>query len=105
MLDNLYQMTAGKREDYINLTATSSVSWRSVQSSELGSELAWEDWQQGGYETSTQRCAKISRVHWIGAKIREYPTLSNMHAVNTFIAKVEDTVPKGSRIPLLDIAL
>ena len=43
MLDHLYQMTAGKREDYINLTATGSVSWRSVQSSELGLELAWED--------------------------------------------------------------
>ena len=105
MLENLYQMTAGKREDYINPTATGSVSWRNVQSSELGSELAWEDWQQGGYETNTRRCANISRVHWFAAEIREYPTLSNMQAVNTFIQKVEDIVPKGSMIPLLDIAL
>lgn len=44
MLDNLYQMIAGKWEDHINPTASDSVSWRSVQSSELGSELAWEDW-------------------------------------------------------------
>ena len=78
MMDHLYQMTAGKWEDYINLTATGSVSWRSVQSSELGSELAWEDWQQGGYETSTQRFDAIAQVYWIGAEFREYPTLSNM---------------------------
>ena len=30
MMDHLYQMTAGKREDYINTTATGSISWRSV---------------------------------------------------------------------------
>ena len=30
MMDHLYQMTAGKREDYINPTATGSISWRSV---------------------------------------------------------------------------
>ena len=48
MMDHLYQMTVGKQDDYINPTTTGYVSWRSVQSSELGSELAWEDWQQGG---------------------------------------------------------
>ena len=30
MLDNLYQMILGKWEDYINPTATDSVSWHSV---------------------------------------------------------------------------
>ena len=44
ILDNLYQMTSRKRKDYINLTVTGSVSWRSIQSSELGSEITWEDW-------------------------------------------------------------
>ena len=105
MMDHLYQMTAGKREDYINPTATGSVSWPSVQSSELGSELAWEDWQQGGYETTTRRCATIAQVRWVGTEICGYPTLSNMQAVNTFITKVEDMVPNESRMPLLDVAL
>ena len=45
------------------------------------------------------------RIHWIGAEIREYPTLSNMQAVNTFIAKVEDKVPEEQIIPVMDVAL
>ena len=105
LFENLYQMTAGKREDYINLTTTDSVSWRSVQSSELGLEIAWEDWQQGGYKTSTRRCASIARIHWFGAEIRECPTLSNMQEVNSFIAKVEDKLSEEQRIPLMDVAL
>ena len=104
-MDHLYQMTAGRRDDYINPTATGSISWRSVQSSEVGSELAWEDWQQGGYETSTRRCAAIAQVRWVGTEIRGYPTLSNMQAVNTFILKVEDRVPEECRIPLMNVAL
>ena len=104
-MDHLYQMTTGKRDDYINPMAMGSVTWRSVQSSEFGSKLAWEYWQQGGYETSTCICAAIARVSWIGAEFREYPTLSNMQAVNTFITKVEDIVSEGSRLPLLDVAL
>lgn len=43
MMDHLYQMIAGKRDDYIKPTVTGSVSWQSLQSSKLGSELAWED--------------------------------------------------------------
>jgi len=53
-------LTAGKREDYINPMAGGSVSWRSIQSSEIGSEAAWDAWKQGGYELTTQRCAMIS---------------------------------------------
>ena len=35
-------MIVGKREYYINPIAGGTVSWRSVQSSDLGSEIAWE---------------------------------------------------------------
>ena len=44
LLDHLYQMTAGRREDYINPIAEGFVSWRSIQSSELGMEIAWDYW-------------------------------------------------------------
>ena len=71
----------------------------------MGLEIAWDDWQQGGYETNTRRCANIGRVNWIGTEVREYPTLSNMKAINTFIAKVEDKVPEEQRVPLMDLAL
>jgi len=53
VLDQLYTLTTGKREDYINPTAEGSVSWRSIQSSEASSEAAWDAWKQGGYELTT----------------------------------------------------
>lgn len=53
MLDQLYTLMTGKREDYINPTAGGSVSWRSVQSSKVGSKAAWDAWQQGGYKLTT----------------------------------------------------
>ena len=98
-------MTTGRREDYINPIVGGSVSWRSVQSSDLGSEVAWDDWQQGGYEINTRRCANIQGVNWIGTKVRGYPTISNMHVVNTFITKVEEKVPVEHRVPLMDVSL
>ena len=63
LLDHLYQMTERKREGYINPTMGGTISWRSVQSSELGSEIAWDDWQQVGYENNTRICANIQGVN------------------------------------------
>ena len=40
ILNQLYQMTTGKREDYINPTTGEKISWRSVQSSDVGSKVA-----------------------------------------------------------------
>ena len=98
-------MTAGKGEDYINSTTRGTISWRSVQSFDLASKIAWDDWQRGGYETNTRRCANIRGVNRIGTEVRGYPTLSNMHVVNTFIAKVEEKVPIEHRVPIMDVAL
>ena len=72
LLDHLYQMTTGRREDYIKSMEAGSISWRSIQSSKLGSETAWDDWQQGGYETNTRRCANFGRVNWIGTEHTQY---------------------------------
>ena len=82
-----------------------TVSWRSVQSSYVGSEVVWDDWKQGGYEVNTRRCAAIRRVNWIKAEVRGYPTLTNMKTVNIFINKVEDNVPEKHKVPLMDVAL
>jgi hypothetical protein len=49
-LDQLYTITTGMRPDYINPTADGSVSWRSIQSADEDSELAFDSWQQGSYE-------------------------------------------------------
>lgn len=45
MLDQWYTLMTGKREYYINPTVEGSVSWRSIQSSKVGSEAAWDAWQ------------------------------------------------------------
>jgi hypothetical protein len=42
-LDHLYTLTAGKRADYINLTADDSVSWQSIQSVGEDSEVAFDN--------------------------------------------------------------
>jgi hypothetical protein len=49
-LDQLYTITTGMRPDYINPTADGSVSWRSIQSADEDSKLAFDSWQQGSYE-------------------------------------------------------
>ena len=67
--------------------------------------MAWDDWKQGGYEINTRICANVLEVNWIGTEVRGYTTLSNMHAVNTFIKKVEENVPIEHRVPLMDVAL
>ncbi len=52
-LDQLYQLIAIRREDYINPMSERSVSWRSTQSLEVGSEVVWDAWKQGGYVVNT----------------------------------------------------
>lgn len=44
MLHQLYIVTTGKREDYVNPTAGGFVSWRSIQSSETGSQATLDAW-------------------------------------------------------------
>jgi hypothetical protein len=44
-LDQLYTVIVGIREDYINPTADGLVSWRSIQSANEDSKLAFHSWQ------------------------------------------------------------
>jgi hypothetical protein len=46
-LDQLYTITIGTIEDYINPTADGSVSWRSIQSE---NEDSFDSWKQASYE-------------------------------------------------------
>jgi hypothetical protein len=68
-LDQLYTITAGTRNDYINPTADGSVSWRSIQSTDEDSELAFDSWQQGSYEIFSRRCATVRMTRWIGTRL------------------------------------
>jgi hypothetical protein len=50
VLDQLYIITIGTRPDYITPTVDGSVSWRSIQSIDEDSEVAFDNWKQGSYE-------------------------------------------------------
>lgn len=46
MLEQIYNLTAGRQEDYINPTVDGSVSWRSIHSFDSDSEEAMSNWQE-----------------------------------------------------------
>jgi hypothetical protein len=68
-LDQLYTVTIETREDYINPTTNVSVSWRSIQSTNEDSELAFDNWQQGSCERFSRRCATVKTTRWIGIEV------------------------------------
>jgi hypothetical protein len=49
-LDQLFTVTIGTKDDYINPIADGSISWRSIHSVDEDSELAFDNWKQGSYE-------------------------------------------------------
>jgi hypothetical protein len=49
-LDQLYMITSGTRNDYINPTSDGSVSWRSIQLTDEDSELDFDSWKQSSHE-------------------------------------------------------
>ena len=72
-LDQLYTVTIGTRDDYINPTTDGSVSWRSIQSVDEDSELALDSWQKGSYENFSRRCATVRETRRVGTEVREQP--------------------------------
>jgi hypothetical protein len=72
-LDQLYIVTIGMREDYINTIVDGSLSWRSIQSVDEDSELTFDSWQQGSYEIFSRRCATVRETRWVGTEVREQP--------------------------------
>jgi hypothetical protein len=74
-LDQLYTVTTGTREDYINPTVDGSVSWRSIQSADEDSELAFDSWQQGSYEIFSRRCATVRETRWVGTEGQRTPNI------------------------------
>jgi hypothetical protein len=72
-LDQLYNITVGTRNDYINPTIDGSVRWRSIQSVDEDSELAFDSGKQGSHEIFSRRCATVRMNRWIGIEVREHP--------------------------------
>ena len=96
MMDHLYKMTAGKWEDYINPTATASVSWRSVQSSELGSELTWEDWQQGGMRPARGDVLMLAALVGLGLSSKNTPPCQTCKLSILLLPRLRTSYRKGA---------
>jgi hypothetical protein len=96
-LDQLYNIIAGTRLDYINPTVDGSVSWRSIQYANEDSELAFDSWQQGSYKRFSRRCATVIATIWIGTEIREHPTYDGTSEVHSFLTSMEEKNSGGSK--------
>lgn len=96
---------------------------------EVGSEAAWDAWQQDRYKVDTRFCTNICCISWIGMKVSDYPinligmevsdypiNLSGMEVsdypifhgidlVYVFLNKIGRTIRESHKVLLLDIAL
>jgi hypothetical protein len=104
-LDQLYTLTIGTREDYINPTIDGSISWKSIQSIDEYSELAFDSWQQGSYEIFSRRCTTIRKTRWVGTKVREHAIYDGTLELDSFLVNMEENIVEEKRISILDLAL
>jgi hypothetical protein len=100
-----YTVTTGTREDYINPIVDGSISWRSIQSVDEDSELAFDSWQQGSYEIFSRRCATVRETRWVGTEVREHPVYDGTSGLDSFLLSMEEKVVEGQRISVLDLSL
>ena len=104
-MDNLYKMTASL-EDYVNLTADGTLSWRCASSCVSDSDADLEDWQNRLHEVSQRRCATITKeLRWIGSEVSTVPTFDGLSDIQLFLKQYEEQIPLEKRLEVLDIAL
>jgi hypothetical protein len=104
-LDQLYIVTSGTRDDYINPTTDESVSWRSIQSVDEDSELDFDNWQEGSYERFSKRCAIIREMRWVGTEVREHTVYDGTLGLDSFLLIMEEKVVEDQRISVLYLSL
>jgi hypothetical protein len=104
-LDQLYIVTTGMREDYINHIVDGSVSWRSIQSRDEDSELAYDSRHQVSYEIFSRRCITIRENRWVGTEVREHPLYDGTSKLEIFMVSMEENILEDQRISVLDLAL
>jgi hypothetical protein len=103
-LDQLYTVTTGTRNDYINPTSDGSVSWRSIQSTDEDSELDFDSWQQGLHERFSRRCTTVRVTRWVGTEVREHLVYDDTSNLEIFLHNMEENVVEDQRISVLDVA-
>jgi hypothetical protein len=103
-LDELYTVTTGTRDDYINPTTDGSVSWRSIQSVDEDSKLAFDSWQQSSYKKFSRACATVRETRWVGTEVIEHPVYYGTSGINNFLFRMEERVVEDQRISVLDVS-
>jgi hypothetical protein len=103
-LHQLYTVTIGTRNYYINPNADGSVSWRSIQSIDEESEFDFDSWKQWSHEIFSRRGATFRVTRWVGIKVREHPVYDGTSDLNNFLHKIEENVREDQRNSVLDVA-
>ena len=79
-------ITTARDEDYVNPTIDGVLSWWSITSCVIDSDIGLEKWKQRLHEVSTRICARIDRVvRWVGTKIREPPSFHGVNDLEEFL--------------------
>lgn len=105
LLDKIYHLIAGKREDYINPTNNSFIIWISIRSAKVSSKVAWDDWKQGDNELPAIRYSIVCCAHWIGTEVPEYPNLNGIWSLVYVINEIDLEIEETRKIPLLYVSL
>ena len=103
-LDQLYTVTTGTREDYINPTVDGSISWRSIQLVDKESKMEFDSWKQGSYEIFSRRCATVRETRWVGTEVREHLVYDGTSGIDSFLLNMEEKVVEDQIISVLDVA-
>lgn len=105
MLDQIYNLTAGRREDYINPTTNCPVSWRSIRSFDSNSEETMSNQQDRNHQLSTRRCASFKSIRWIISELRDPPIYDGTGNFEDFLDAMEYQVAEEQQVPALDVVL
>ena len=104
-IDDFYKMTT-TRDDYINLTADGTLSWRYASSCTSDSEEGLENWQSRMHEVSGRLCVQMTKsLRWIGTEVCEVPMFDGLSKIQDFLQDYEAQVPCTQRLKTLDMAL
>jgi hypothetical protein len=103
MVDHIYKLTMGTRDEYVYPTIYGALNWCSIYSFNTKLEDVLQNWQEHNYELSFKHCASINYVIWIRNKLREPYIYDRNNTVEYFLVQMEHSIEPKKRIPTLDV--
>lgn len=105
MVDQIYTLTIGMRDDYVNPIANSPISWRSICSFDTNSKEALHNQQEHNHELYSRRCTNIRAIKWIGAKLRYPPVYDRTGDIEVLLDQMKQKLEEDKLNPSLDVHL